>query len=59
MGECASCMVHPQNLGDNREYPLQKLKTILQALHIFDIDYGSFLQACEKASVKLIICLFW
>ena len=59
MGECASCTVHPQNLGDNREYPLRKLETILQALHTFDTDSGSFLQACEKASVKPIICLFW
>lgn len=57
MGECPTCEVPSDCLGDNQKYPLHKLEEILEALHAIETDPAHFSQACRD--VKPIIHPFW
>ncbi|KIP01057.1 hypothetical protein PHLGIDRAFT_53274, partial [Phlebiopsis gigantea 11061_1 CR5-6] len=59
MGECPTCEVPSDCLGDNQKYGLRKLEEILEALHTIETDPAHFLRACRDAGVKPIIHPFW
>ena len=59
-GECPTCTVDRNSLGDLREKPgLCNLDQILKALDTFDTDPAGFLQTCSEAGIKPIIDPFW
>ena len=59
-GECPTCTVDRNSLGDLREKPgLRNLDRILKALDTFNTDPAGFLQTCSEAGIKPIVDPFW
>ncbi|KII90428.1 hypothetical protein PLICRDRAFT_532137, partial [Plicaturopsis crispa FD-325 SS-3] len=59
-GECPTCEVPRNKLGDEDEYALRNLSNILDALDSFDLDdLSKFAKACTAAGIKPIHHPFW
>ncbi|KAJ7673177.1 hypothetical protein DFH06DRAFT_1266823 [Mycena polygramma] len=58
-GECPTCEVPRDELGEASEYPLRDLEKILEALETLDSGPSVYAAACEEAGIKPIFHPFW
>jgi len=58
-GTCPKCTVPPDCLGDGKDYPLQDLKKVLEALKTFDAGPTTYRKNCEAAGIKPVLHPFW
>ncbi|KAJ7715882.1 hypothetical protein B0H16DRAFT_1804709 [Mycena metata] len=58
-GECPTCDVPGDELGENTEFPLRDLEAILKALDTLDSGPSIYAVACAKAGIRPIFHPFW
>ncbi|KAJ7751481.1 hypothetical protein DFH07DRAFT_868885 [Mycena maculata] len=58
-GECPTCEVPRDKLGEETGFPLRDLKNILEALDTLDEGPTIYARACADAGIKLIYRPFW
>ncbi|KAJ7731745.1 hypothetical protein B0H16DRAFT_1772455 [Mycena metata] len=58
-GECPTCDVPRDELGENTEFPLRDLEAILKALDTLDSGPSIYAAACAEAGIKPIFHPFW
>ncbi|KAJ7768569.1 hypothetical protein B0H14DRAFT_2402665 [Mycena olivaceomarginata] len=58
-GECPTCEVPRDELGEDAAYPLRDLEKILDALDSLDSGPTAYAAACAEASIKPIYHPFW
>ncbi|KAJ7643458.1 hypothetical protein DFH06DRAFT_999028 [Mycena polygramma] len=58
-GECPTCEVPRDELGEDTTYPLRDLESILAALDTLDEGPAIYAQACADAGIKPIYHPFW
>ncbi|KAH9837658.1 uncharacterized protein C8Q71DRAFT_706547 [Rhodofomes roseus] len=60
-GECATCEVPPNELGDgsDTQYPIRNIRRILDALALADGPPDEFRRACREAGIKPIYKPWW
>ncbi|KAJ7709363.1 hypothetical protein B0H16DRAFT_1679153 [Mycena metata] len=58
-GECPTCEVPRDKLGDDAEFPLRDLENILAALDTLDDGPAIYAQACADAGIKPVFHPFW
>jgi hypothetical protein len=58
-GECATCEVPRDKLGEDATFPLRDLERILDALDTLDEGPTIYAQACEEAGIKPVYHPFW
>ncbi|KAJ7501623.1 hypothetical protein B0H11DRAFT_1908057 [Mycena galericulata] len=59
MGECPTCEVPRDELGEDSDFPLRSLENILRALESLDEGPTIYAQACAEAGIKPIYHPFW
>ncbi|KAJ6492474.1 hypothetical protein C8R47DRAFT_430764 [Mycena vitilis] len=58
-GECPECEVPRDELGEETEFPLRDLESILDALDQLDQGPAIYAQACADAGIKPVYHPFW
>ncbi|KAJ7046406.1 hypothetical protein C8F04DRAFT_1024813 [Mycena alexandri] len=58
-GECPTCEVPRDELGENTNFPLRDLEEILKALDTLDSGPTIYAAACAEAGIKPIFHPFW
>ncbi|KAJ7133963.1 hypothetical protein C8R43DRAFT_1132985 [Mycena crocata] len=58
-GECATCEVPRDELGEDTDFPLRDLEAILTALESLDDGPTIYARACAEAGIKPIYHPFW
>ncbi|KAJ7833407.1 hypothetical protein B0H13DRAFT_2370459 [Mycena leptocephala] len=58
-GECCTCEVPQDKLGEETKFPLRNLENILAALDTLDEGPAIYTKACAEAGIKPIYRPFW
>ncbi|KAF7292558.1 hypothetical protein MIND_01153100 [Mycena indigotica] len=58
-GECGTCEVEANQLGELASFPLRDLDAVLSALSLVDEEPAEFKKACTEAGIKPIYHPFW
>ncbi|EIN04772.1 hypothetical protein PUNSTDRAFT_75804 [Punctularia strigosozonata HHB-11173 SS5] len=58
-GECPTCTVDRDKLGDDKEAALRNLVEAIKALDLAEEGGAAFAQACEDAGIKPVYNPFW
>ncbi|KAJ6549962.1 hypothetical protein B0H19DRAFT_1073857 [Mycena capillaripes] len=58
-GECPSCEVPRDELGEDTTFPLRDLEAVLAALDTLDDGPGIYTKACAEAGIKPVFHPFW
>ncbi|KAJ6580141.1 hypothetical protein DFH09DRAFT_912800 [Mycena vulgaris] len=58
-GECPTCDVPRDELGEETSFPLRDLESILEALDMLDEGPTIYAQACKDAGIKPVFHPFW
>ncbi|KAJ7175571.1 hypothetical protein C8R46DRAFT_1174477 [Mycena filopes] len=58
-GECPTCDVPRDELGEDTTFPLRDLESILAALDTLDEGPGIYARACADAGIKPVFHPFW